>query len=152
MSTFDEMHHMPPNDYNPHAWIIGDPEIGENTWIGAFTVIDGSGGLRIGSGCDISAGAQVYTHSTVVRCLTGPETAVERAVTTLGDRVHVGAGAIILMGASIGNECVIGAGCVVPQFAEIPANSVVVGVPGRVVGSTIEIVSPSDSSNGVGND
>ena len=29
-----------PNPYNPHAWIIGTPEIGEGTWIGAFTVIE----------------------------------------------------------------------------------------------------------------
>ena len=41
---------LPPNPYNPHAWVIGEPEIGEGTWIGAFTVIDGSGGLTIGRG------------------------------------------------------------------------------------------------------
>ena len=40
---------FPPNPYNPHAWIIGEPTIGEGTWIGAFTVIDGSGGLTIGA-------------------------------------------------------------------------------------------------------
>ena len=44
-------------------WIIGEPAIGEGTWIGAFTVIDGSGGLTIGSGCDISSGVHIYTHS-----------------------------------------------------------------------------------------
>ena len=29
---------LPPNPYNPHAWLIGEPSIGEGTWIGAFTV------------------------------------------------------------------------------------------------------------------
>jgi acetyltransferase-like isoleucine patch superfamily enzyme len=144
MTTFEEQHHRPPNRYNPHAWIIGVPEIGDGTWIGAFTVIDGSGGLRIGSKCDISAGAQIYTHSTVQRCLSNGASDVERASTTLGDRVHVGAGAIILMGASIGSDSVIGAGCVVPQFTDIPPGSVVVGVPARVVGSTDDLVDAPD--------
>ena len=64
-----EWHHLPENPYNPHAWIVGEPAIGPGCWIGAFTVIDGSGGLTIGAGCDISAGAQIYTHSTVRRVL-----------------------------------------------------------------------------------
>ena len=62
---------MPANPYNLHAWIIGEPEIGEGTWIGAFTVLDGSGGLRIGRGCDIGCGVQIYTHSTLRRCVSG---------------------------------------------------------------------------------
>ena len=43
---------VPENRYNAHAWITGSPAIGDGTWIGAFTVIDASGGLTIGSGCD----------------------------------------------------------------------------------------------------
>jgi acetyltransferase-like isoleucine patch superfamily enzyme len=127
-----EWHHLPPNDYNPHAWFVGEPVVGEGCWIGAFTVIDGSGGLTIGRGCDISAGAQIYTHSTVRRVLTEGEAEVDRAPTTVGDHVHVGAGAMILMGSTIGDHCVIGAGAVVPQFTTVPAWSVVVGVPGVV--------------------
>jgi acetyltransferase-like isoleucine patch superfamily enzyme len=146
MTAFEEQHHLPPNPYNPHAWIIGAPEIGDGTWIGAFTVIDGSGGLRIGANCDISAGAQIYTHSTVQRCLSSGVSDVERAATTLGDRVHVGAGAVILMGASIGSNSVVGAGCVVPQFTDIPPGSVVVGVPARIVGSTDDLLGASSPS------
>lgn len=125
-------HHLPPNPYNPHAWIVGEPEIGPGCWIGAFTVIDGSGGLVIGEGCDISAGAQIYTHSTVRRVLAEGAADIDRAPTRIGAHVHLGAGAIVLMGASIGDHCVIGAGAVVPQFTEVPSWAVVVGVPGRV--------------------
>ncbi len=60
-------HGLPPNRYNPHCWICGEPEIGEGTWIGAFTVIDGLGGLKIGKGCDISSGAKIMSHSSVLR-------------------------------------------------------------------------------------
>jgi acetyltransferase-like isoleucine patch superfamily enzyme len=113
--------------------VVGDPEIGEGCWIGAFTVIDGSAGLRIGLGCDISAGAQIYSHSTVERAVSERRSPVRRAATEIGDHVHVGAGAIVLMGASIGDHCVIAAGAVVREHTVAPAYSALVGVPARVV-------------------
>lgn len=124
---------IPPNPYNPHAWVIGEPQIGEGTWIGAFTVIDGSGGLRIGAGCDISCGAQIYTHSSVRRCTSGrrhPQ--VDRAPVRIGDRVFIGPNAVVLMGVSIGDEAVVGAGAVVTR--DVPARVTVVGVPARITG------------------
>lgn len=126
---------FPPNPYNPHAWIIGDPEIGPGTWIGAFTVIDGSGGLRIGRGCDISCGAQIYTHSTVRRCVSERDhLQVDRSPTSIGDFVFIGANAVVLMGVTVGDHAVIGAGAVVT--GDVPAWSVVSGVPARVTGSS----------------
>jgi acetyltransferase-like isoleucine patch superfamily enzyme len=125
-------HHLPANPYNPHAWIVGEPRIGAGCWIGAFTVIDGSGGLDIGDGCDISAGAQIYSHSTVRRAVSGRAQGIEHAATSIGSHVHVGAGAVILMGARIGDHCVIAAGTVVPQHADIPDWSLVLGIPAQV--------------------
>jgi acetyltransferase-like isoleucine patch superfamily enzyme len=130
--TSPDWHHLPDNPYNPHAWFVGDSEIAEGCWIGAFTVIDGSGGLSIGRGCDISAGAQIYSHSTVKRVVTDRGAEIERAATRIGEFVHIGAGAVVLMGCSIGDHSVIGAGAVVPQFTTVPEWSVVTGVPGVV--------------------
>jgi acetyltransferase-like isoleucine patch superfamily enzyme len=126
-------HHLPANPYNPHAWIVGDPEIGDGCWIGAFTVIDGSGGLRIGKGCEVSAGAQIYSHSTVKRVLSEGSTPIERRPTVIGDFVHVGAGAVVLMGCDIGHHTVIGAGAVVLEGTTVSPWSVIVGVPGRAI-------------------
>jgi acetyltransferase-like isoleucine patch superfamily enzyme len=121
---------FPPNRYNAHAWVTGEPVIGEGTWIGAFTVIDGSGGLTIGSGCDVSTGAQIYTHSSVRRCVSGREfPTVERAPVSIGDCVFIGAGAIINMGVTIGDHAVVGAGAVVSK--DVPSYTVVGGVPAR---------------------
>ena len=50
---------------------------------------------------------------------------------TLGNNIMVGAGAKILGSVTIGDNCKIGAGSVV--LKDVPANSTVVGVPGRVV-------------------
>jgi len=125
-------HHLPENPYNPHAWIVGEPDIGDGCWIGAFTVIDGSGGLTIGNGCDISAGVQIYSHSTVQRVLSERTMDIERASTVIGEYTHVGANAIILMGSEIGHHCIVAASALVPQFTVVPPWSVVVGVPARV--------------------
>ncbi len=125
---------LPENPYNPHCWITGTPSIGEGTWIGAFTLIDGQGGLKIGRGCNISCGAQILTHSTVRRCLSERKHAeVDRKPTELGDFVFVGANAVVQMGARVGDHSVIGAGAVVLEDAVIPSYSLAVGVPARVV-------------------
>jgi acetyltransferase-like isoleucine patch superfamily enzyme len=125
---------LPANPYNPHCWISGKPEIGEHTWIGAFTLIDGLGGLRIGRGCNISSGAQVYSHTTVRRCVTeGLYSEIDYKYTEIGDYVFLGANAVVLMGARIGDHCVIGAGAVVLEDAIVPPYSLVAGVPARVV-------------------
>lgn len=142
----DAWHGLPANPFNKHALYIkgdnygspGSPFIGEGTWIGPFTVIDGSGGLTIGKGCDISAGVHIYTHTTIKRCLSErkPGVTTERRATVIGDYVHIGANAVILMGAKIGHHSAIGAGAVVLENADIPPYSVVVGVPGRILENT----------------
>ncbi|MBI1861514.1 MAG: acyltransferase [Deltaproteobacteria bacterium] len=122
-----------PNPYNPFTWITGDPKIGRGTWIGAFTLIDGLGGLTIGEGVNVSSGAQILSHSTSKRCVSQRRVDIEKAPTVVGDHVFIGSNAVILMGSTIGHHSVIGAGAVVLENSVIPPYSLVVGVPGRVV-------------------
>lgn len=141
---------LPPNPYHPLALVAGSPEIGAGTWVGPFAVLDGSGGLVVGAGCDISAGAQIYTHSSAKRCVSGrAHDVVERAPTRLGDRVFVGANAVVNMGITVGDGAVVAAGAVVTR--DVEAGTIVAGVPARVVGrvevdgSRVEFVhGPSD--------
>ena len=133
---------LPANPWNEHAWVVGEPVVGEGTWIGAFTVIDASGGLTIGRGCDISSGVHVYTHSSAKRCVSGRRFAeVERRPVTIGDHVFIGANAVINMGVTIGDEAVIGAGAVVT--ADVPARAIVGGVPARQIGR-VDLTDPTD--------
>lgn len=123
---------VPGNRFNPLAWVVGEPEVGPGTWVGPFCLLDGSGGLVIGRGCDLAAGVQVYTHSSAKRCVTDRKVEIERRPVRIGDCTFLGAGAVVMMGVTIGSHCVIGAGAVVTR--DIPDHSLAVGVPARVVG------------------
>ncbi|MBN2421479.1 acyltransferase [Candidatus Woesearchaeota archaeon] len=134
----------PRNNYNPLAWIIGNPKIEEGTWIGAFTVIDGSNGLEIGKECDISCGVHIYTHNTMKRCVSGKKfnsdgsinkDLTEKKPVKIGDHVAIGANAVIMPGVSIGNHCIIGACSVVTK--NIPDYSFAAGAPAKIKGKII---------------
>lgn len=56
----------------------------------------------------------------------------------VGDTCLIGMGSILLGGAEIGDGCLVGAGAVVREGAKIPPRSVVVGVPGKVIGATTD--------------
>ena len=49
----------------------------------------------------------------------------------VGDRVLIGANAVILEGVSVGDGAVVAAGAVVTK--DVPAHAVVAGVPARVI-------------------
>lgn len=114
------------------AYVYGEVSVGARTWIGPNVILDGSGGLSIGSGCDISAGVQVYTHDTVERVLSEGSAPIARSPVTIEDHVHIGAGAVINRGVTIGHHSVVGAAAFVNR--DVPALTVVLGVPARPAG------------------
>jgi serine O-acetyltransferase len=89
---------------------------------------------RIGSGLFIDHGMGVVIGENVTLLqgvtLGGTSLRKEKRHPTLGNNVVVGAGAKVLGAFTIGDNSRIGAGSVVVR--EVPPNSVVVGVPGRV--------------------
>jgi acetyltransferase-like isoleucine patch superfamily enzyme len=111
--------------------VLGDVKVGEHTWVGPFTVLDGSGGLEIGSHCSISAGVQIYSHDTVERSLSGGQMPIRRAATKIGSNCYIGPNAIISMGVEIGDGVVIGANSFVNK--NVPAGSRAYGTPCRVL-------------------
>ncbi|MDI6792539.1 MAG: acyltransferase [bacterium] len=114
--------------------VIGDVKVGENTWIGPFTILDGSGGLKIGSFCSISAGVQIYTHNSAQWAVSGGVSDYEYSPTQIGDRCYIGPNTIVAKGVTIGDGCIIGANSLV--LDDIPAGSKAYGTPCRVVGKT----------------
>jgi acetyltransferase-like isoleucine patch superfamily enzyme len=112
--------------------VLGDVSVGKQTWIGPYTVLDGSGGLSIGDWCSISAGVQIYTHDSVAWALTGGQAGYTKAPTSIGDCCYLGPSTIVEKGVNIGHHCVIGAHSFVN--GDIPAFSIAVGTPCQIVG------------------
>jgi len=121
--------------------VLGDVQVGEGTWIGPFTVLDGRGGLRIGKYCSISAGVQLYSHDTVKWALTGGVADEERQPTSVGDCCYIGPLSVISRGVIVGDHSVIGAKSFVKR--DVPPFSIAIGCPARVVGR-VELVGESD--------
>jgi acetyltransferase-like isoleucine patch superfamily enzyme len=113
--------------------VVGDVEIGEHTWIGPFCSLDGTGGLSIGHYCSISLGTQLLTHDTARFVLSGGVAQYEYAPTAVGDCCFIGTHAVVTKGVTIGDRCLVAAGAVVT--GDVPAHSIVAGVPARRVGS-----------------
>jgi len=124
------------------AYVYGEVAVGAGTWIGPWVLLDGSGGLTIGSGCDISAGVQIYSHDTVERVLSEGRREVAHAPVTISDHCHIGAAAVVLKGVTIGHHSVVGASALVNR--DVPPLTIVAGIPARAIGR-VEL----DGSGGV---
>ena len=107
------------------------PEIGEGTWIGHFTVLDGSNGSRIGRNCDISCGVHIYTHSTHERCALHKKKLTGRV--EIGDNVMVGANTVVNYGCTIHSNAVIGALSMVKPCTMIGSYEFWRGNPARFI-------------------
>ena len=117
------------------AYVYGKVEVGAGTWIGPNVLLDGSGGLRIGAGCDLSAGVQVYTHDTVARVLSEGRSEISRRPTVIEDHCHIGAAAVVAKGVTVGHHSVVGACAFVNR--DVDPYSVVAGVPARPIGRVV---------------
>lgn len=113
------------------AYVFGDVRVGANTWIGPYTILDGSGGLTIGSNCSISAGVQIYTHDSVRWAITGGKEAYEYGPTIIEDNCYIGPNTIISKGVTIGSNTVIGANSFVNR--SFLANSKIAGSPAKEI-------------------
>lgn len=102
-------------------------EIHPGATIGKGLFIDHGHGVVIGETAIVGDNVTLYQGVTLGG--TGKETGKRHP--TIGNNVMISAGAKILGSFTIGENSKIGAGSVV--LSEIPPNSTVVGVPGRVV-------------------
>lgn len=119
------------------SYVYGDVRVGEHTWVGPMTLLDGTGGLTIGEYCSVSAGVQIYTHDTIKWALTGGKAKYEYAPVTIGNCCHIGALAVVVKGVTVGDHCVVGAHSFVNR--DVPPYTVVAGVPARPI-ARIEVV------------
>lgn len=113
----------------------GDIEIGENVSFSANCILFSSNKLVMKKNSVVAAFAYLLSGGEYDLADVTPF-ALQKGTCTkgsleIGEDCWLGAGAKVLDGASLGDRCVIGAGAVVNK--PVPANSIAVGVPARVV-------------------
>lgn len=121
----------------PSADVIGSVRLAEESSVWFNAVLRGDNDwIIVGRGSNVQDGTIVHTDPGA------PVTIGERVTIghqvmlhscTIGDGSLIGNGAIVLDGANIGPRCLIAAGALVPPNAQIPADSLVMGSPGKVV-------------------
>lgn len=116
------------NPFHPLVWILGDPEIGENVYIGGFSEVNATGAkVTIGEGCDIASFTAINCADSHRQTL-GLADEPDRRDITLEPYVFVGSHCVIKGGAHIGHHSVVAAGTVVDP-GRIPPYSLVIGNP-----------------------
>lgn len=122
---------------DPSAQVLGDVVLGEHSsvWLGAVLRGDVHH-IRIGDRTNIQDNVtlhgQRHLHPVVVGSgVTVGHNAVVHGC-TVEDDVLIGMGAILLNGCHIGRECILAAGCLIPERTVVPPRSLVAGLPGKV--------------------
>lgn len=114
---------------------IAKLSLGSHISIHPMTYIDAAGGIRIGNNVSIAHGVTIMSTNHTFDNPDVPirESPLENSEVKIGDDVWIGAGVKIMAGTKIGDRVVLGAGAVVTR--DIPSNTVAVGVPARPIKS-----------------
>jgi carbonic anhydrase/acetyltransferase-like protein (isoleucine patch superfamily) len=127
---------------HPRASVCGTVQLGDEVSVWGGAVIRGdTEQITIGAGSNIQDLTMVHADPGVPTVVGARVTVGHRAILhgcTIEDDVLIGMGAILLNRCHIGTGSIIGAGALVAERVVIPPNSLVLGVPGKVVRGTTE--------------
>ena len=121
----------------PNATLVGDVEAGEGCsfWFGAVVRGDVHS-IRIGKGTNVQDLSMLHVSYRKAGLKIGDDVTIgHRCVLhgcTIGSRVLIGMGAIIMDGAEVGDDVLIGAGALLTEGTKIPSGSLVIGSPAVV--------------------
>jgi carbonic anhydrase/acetyltransferase-like protein (isoleucine patch superfamily) len=122
------------------AYVTGNVTLGPRVSVWPFVSIRGDNdAVTIGDDTNVQDGCVIHVDDGVP-CHIGKRVGIgHRAIVhgaVVEDDVLIAMGAILLNGVRVGSGSIIGAGAVVREGMHVPANSLVLGVPGRIVRET----------------
>jgi len=122
---------------HPQAAVTGNVIIGANVYIGPGAAIRGDwGGIVIEDGCNVQENCTIHMFPGVTVKLEEAAHIGHGAIihgAHIGRNSMVGMNAVVMDNAEVGEECIIGAMTFVKANDKIPARSLVVGNPGKVI-------------------
>jgi carbonic anhydrase/acetyltransferase-like protein (isoleucine patch superfamily) len=121
----------------PTAVVVGAVSMGPRSsiWYGAVARADAER-IEIGPGSNVQDGCTLHSDPGFPLVLGRGVTVGHRVVlhgAQIDDDVLVGMGSVVMNGAHIGSGSIVAAGAVVTQGTEVPPGSVVAGIPAKVV-------------------
>jgi carbonic anhydrase/acetyltransferase-like protein (isoleucine patch superfamily) len=125
---------------HPLAYVAGDVTLGPRVSVWPFASLRGdSDAITIEDDTNVQDGCVIHVDEGVP-CHIGKRVGIgHRAIVhgaVVENDVLIAMGAVLLNGSRVGTGSIIGAGAVVREGFVVPANSLVLGVPGRIVRET----------------
>jgi carbonic anhydrase/acetyltransferase-like protein (isoleucine patch superfamily) len=126
---------------DPSAWIADNATLignvilgpGANIWFGAVLRGDNEP-IVLGPGCNVQEGAVLHTDPGYPLTLGQSVTVGHQAMLhgcTVGDGALIGIQAVVMNGARIGRECIVGAGALVTEGRAFDDGSMILGSPAK---------------------
>ncbi|MBI1862413.1 MAG: gamma carbonic anhydrase family protein [Deltaproteobacteria bacterium] len=124
----------------PGAHVVGDVTFGEDSSLWFNAVVRGDvNRIVVGNRSNIQDLSVVHVSSYDIPTVVGDDVTVGHGVIlhacTIGNRVLIGMGSIVMDGAVIEDNVILGAGSLVTQGTKIPKGSRAFGRPAKVVGT-----------------
>ncbi len=121
----------------PGAKVLGNVSFGKGCSVWYNAVMRGDKEIIVGDNCNIQD-CCIFHSDSHITTLGNNVTVGHGAIVhgaTIGDNVLVGMGSIVLDGATIGNNCFIAAGSLVTGKTKAPDGSFLMGSPAKIVRS-----------------
>lgn len=122
---------------HPHAAVTGNVIIGKDVYVGPGAAIRGDWGkIIIEDGCNVQENCTVHMFPGVTVILKegvhiGHSAIIHGAI--IGKNCLVGMNAVIMDNVELGDECIVGALTFIKSDEKIPARSMVVGNPSKII-------------------
>lgn len=111
----------------------GSLSIGDRVYMNRGCMVSCHGQVSIGEGCMFGPGVKIFDNNHRFESRCGVTTDLKIGTVTVGRNCWLASDVILLKGAQIGDNCVIGAGCIINSI--VPPNSIVRNVQKQTITS-----------------